>query len=983
MVKKIKNSLLILFTIFWCGNIVAQEYSYKHYGVEDGLPSSEVYSAFQDSKGYMWFATDAGVSRFNGYEFENFDINNGLTDNTVFLITEDNKGRVWFGTFNCQLSYYANGDIIPYKYNDKITESIHGDAIIIDLKVDKEGTVWLGFKDFGIIGINYLGNVISNFQSTNQIKLCIQKDTTFFIGGTLKAEKLKEGLNYVDTIIIESTSKSGEKKLEQIRYNFTHDYKGIRNPIFESLGNQKVFYSINSRCFFLLDLNNLHCDTLLLEDSFIDNFLLDIHYDGIYIWLTVFNQGVFQCKVENNKLKLVNHYLAEKQVSKFYSSKNGDRWFMTLNNGVYYLSSKRIYHRVFTGEKISAIEIDKKASTIFTLINNKKLVSANPGFKELITHQTNSQNIKFNSFNNKLYLTKAFEIVKFFKGKETRKIKNLSVYNGNTKAILNVKDTMYMVNSYGLSKIVNDEEVFFSFHNKKRLRCSSIAQYNNEIWIGTNQGVKVLQDETIYSPYKNNRFLSSPITDIVNYKNRFFLVGTKLYGLLILKDEEIFQVIDSRKGLGSNTIKTIHVDEDFDIWIGTNKGLDKIQFTDTYFEVTKNLSQNKGFSIYEITDIESLQDTIFIGTNKGLFFFNKNINIQSKQSPKIYITSCKVNNKEHPLINDLNLNYNQNNLIISFESVNYRSLDGVEYKYRLNNIDSGWVKTNTRAVNFSSLQPGNYIFELKASNEDGFWGKPVRLKFKISPPFWLTWWFVMIIIAIIVILILIGARYRDKKISQRLKSQKREIELELKALRSQINPHFIFNTLNSIQYYISVNDFKSSNKYLTEYAKLIRLVLHHSEKNKVLIKEELAFLTLYLNLEKMRFRNQFDYDIIVDKEIKCNSDKIPSMLIQPYVENAIWHGLMNKKGKGEIKINIKKEENYFQCIIEDNGVGRKRASEFKEKRGISRKSIGMSITKERLTTFNENNNNVEIMDISDVKGNALGTRVILKIKQKL
>ena len=208
------------------------------------------------------------------------------------------------------------------------------------------------------------------------------------------------------------------------------------------------------------------------------------------------------------------------------------------------------------------------------------------------------------------------------------------------------------------------------------------------------------------------------------------------------------------------------------------------------------------------------------------------------------------------------------------------------------------------------------------------------------------------------------------------------VELELKALRSQMNPHFIFNTLNSIQHYIAVNDFKSTNKYIVQFATLIRTILNLSEKSVITLQEEIDILTMYMDLEKMRFEEQFDYKIEYSDEVDVDYDEIPSMLLQPYVENAIWHGLMNKKGKGLIKIGIREEGEYLCCSIEDNGIGRKKAAKIKAKRNIQQKSIGMSVTKERLDLIGDNDFNVETIDLYDDDGNACGTKMLIKIHYK-
>lgn len=198
-----------------------------------------------------------------------------------------------------------------------------------------------------------------------------------------------------------------------------------------------------------------------------------------------------------------------------------------------------------------------------------------------------------------------------------------------------------------------------------------------------------------------------------------------------------------------------------------------------------------------------------------------------------------------------------------------------------------------------------------------------------------------------------------------------------------MNPHFIFNTLNSIQMYISRHDFKESNRYISNFSRLIRMVLNHSEKPVITLRDELEMLILYIGLEQIRFENQFDYSINVDEELDC--DKIPPMLLQPFIENAIWHGLMKKSEKGKIEVDLKLKNDILYCSIQDNGIGRTAALKIKAERKIQNKSIGMRVTKDRLSImYNEkyNNMDVEIVDLYDGNNNPIGTKIIIKIPLK-
>jgi len=207
----------------------------------------------------------------------------------------------------------------------------------------------------------------------------------------------------------------------------------------------------------------------------------------------------------------------------------------------------------------------------------------------------------------------------------------------------------------------------------------------------------------------------------------------------------------------------------------------------------------------------------------------------------------------------------------------------------------------------------------------------------------------------------------------------------MSALLAQMNPHFLFNSLNSIDSYIIRNESKKASEYLNNFARLMRLILQNSRSNYISLKDELEALELYMQMESLRFKNKFCYSIAVDNDVDTSSVVIPPMLIQPYVENAIWHGLMHRSNgsEGLVKISISKKEEDLQCVIEDNGIGRTKAEEIKAQKPTNHKrSMGMQITQDRIEIINKlynMNASVEIHDLTDADGNAKGTKVELTI----
>jgi ligand-binding sensor domain-containing protein len=944
----------------------------------------------------MWFATDAGVSRFNGYEFENFDASDGLTDNTVFLITEDSKGRIWFGTFNCQLSYFENDSIYPYKHNNEIKKRIKRKRDVKSFYIDTNDNIWMGFYSEGIYKCEPNGEVSQIIQSPEGIDEVIeslQVDSVVIFGSMFTSffnEKMKDnkGNKYRDKKFVRF--KCNEKEV-----GFGFDNSDVGMSWYSTINPQYTNAGILLSTYLGMVLLNEKKEAVKIKETITsNNRLLNVCIEKDFLWLCIENEGVYRGVIKNDSLIILNRFLENKTVARIYKDNEDGFWFLTLKEGIYYLPTKEIRCIVNKNDHITAIEIDSLTGVLYTTNERGsviKYLKENLNSKKVYQSSSKGETIKFNYQDSSLLLgfaggrgQKVDEII-FLKNGIVHKIKDITVPYINSFLI--DRETIYGVNKYGLSIIKDYKEIYNSFkEGESRIWCTSLIKNGNKLWIGTNDGIRVFQDKKITAPYTANRYLSSPTTCIERLNEDIFLIGTKSYGVLVIKNDNIIDIIDVAKGLVGNLIRTIHVDNQKVVWVGTNKGLTRINYQNANVYQIYNLTKSHGLISPEIIDISSYKNTIYAATTKGLIEFDKTKVKANTTLPPVYIKSFSINEKERYIGKNDQLNYKENNIKIDYVALNYRSVGERVYQYRILVIDTNWLTTMTRNSRYPALQSGDYTFEVKAKNEDGYWSEPTNISFTINPPFWLTWWFIAAEILVGLTVIFIVFKYRVKQLNDKNKAaqqiteaEKRMVELELKALRSQMNPHFIFNTLNSIQHYIAENDFKSTNKYITQFAKLIRTVLNLSEKKYCTIQEELEMLTLYMDLEKMRFENEFDYQINVSKEIDQDYDEIPSMLIQPYVENAIWHGLMNKKNKGAIKIGISLEENYLRCSIEDNGIGRAAAAEVKAKRKLKRKSVGMSITKERLDIINEDGINIKIVDLKDNVGNALGTKVTIKI----
>ncbi len=985
----IKKSIFTLTLLFYCFQGFSQTYAYKHYTVEDGLPSSEVYSAFQDSKGYMWFATDAGVSRFNGYEFQNFDVSDGLTDNTVFLITEDSKGRIWFGTFNCQLSYFENNNIYPYKYNSVLKDSLKGKHNISSFQIDSANNIWMGFYYNGLKKIDKKGKFCSLSQKKRGVKvLNMIKVNEKMLAGVTTYDK--GSLNPYTEILYENLEHKSKVKSHYLIDNFL-GYRG--NNLSIAYSNDTVLIQVTGGGMLYFNKRENLVKKLEIPNQLHNIHVLSTYYQDGLLYLCTKKQGMYSLKLKSDSMVIKNHFLKDLSISRMYKDNEGGYWFLSLEKGIYYFPSFLMTNNhtkllINEDNRISKMVTDEEGNLFFS-INGKGLLKQN-----LITGKI-EQVIPFNN-----YLEKSFSYddalkkmiintkgdVFSYQNGEMKQIKFKKKYQG--KIILSDSNNIYIANDNGFYALENNEEKYPIIKERQELIFhTSIIKKGEEVWIGTNKGIRVYHNKKITDPFSNNKYLSSAITSMEQLYKEIFLIGTKSYGVLVIKKDSIIDIIDEEKGLIGNLVRTIHVDLHKTIWIGTNKGLSNINYQKKGVYSVNNLTKKHGLGSEEITGIVSYNKTVYIATSKGLIEFDKTKIKVNSTPPLVYITTFNINEKKRNLSHNYQLSYKENNVSIFYEGLNYRSLGEIEYQYRMLGVDTNWVHTTTRNVRYPTLQPGEYTFEVKAKNEDNFWSKPSTILFVINPPIWLTWWFITFIVTFVLVLIYLGVKYRIKKLNEKneannkiVAAEKRMVELELTALRSQMNPHFIFNTLNTIQNAINTLDKRIASSYIASFGKLIRIVLETSKNAKIRLNIEIEMLTLYIELEAVRFANKFSFNITKDQALKEASYYIPSMVIQPFVENAILHGLVPKKANDlqlKVSFNLNKDDT-ITCIVEDNGIGRTESTRLNKQKKLNKKSLGMQITKERLDLYYKESGNAfsfKVVDLTNENNTPIGTRV--------
>ena len=483
---------------------------------------------------------------------------------------------------------------------------------------------------------------------------------------------------------------------------------------------------------------------------------------------------------------------------------------------------------------------------------------------------------------------------------------------------------------------------------------------------------------------------SFTVHDILCHSNGSVWVGTN-FGLDHI-DPSTLQV--TQYPLESHNVNTqvtaILEGEGNTIWIGTKDGL---LYLDPTTDSLRRFTKDDGLINTVFTERACYRDhngVLYFGGDEGIDYFHPNDIGTNTVPPDLYVRSVIVNNQslttntagEH--IIELSLSYKQNFIEVEIIGLHFASPEMVTYAYRLPLQSEEWIELgHNRTISLAPLSPGDYILEAKCANGDGVWSEPRQLlSMTITPPFWLTAWFITLISILALSFIYLLYRFRVQQIrrAEKIKSEltQKIAETEMKALRAQMNPHFLFNSLNSIRFLVDKGDNVEAKHYLTMYSQLIRRILDNSRHKFIRLDEELETLSLYVSLEQMRFKN-FKFVVDVAEDVETDFIEIPPLLLQPYVENALWHGLMNKQdGKKVLKIEVKKVNSTCQIVVEDNGIGRHQAKMLNARSRVKKESLGLRIAEDRLNYLGDFYGQKASVVIHDLV-NPTGTRVVISI----
>lgn len=953
---------IILLTLFlFVSNLGLSQNPY-HITIDktSGLPSNSVYDIFQDSKGFMWFATGKGLCRYDGNNFKTFTAD-FQTSKSGSCIAEDAFGRIWYANFDGFLYYVEKGSLkaLPQKtslgyYRFGIIQNdlflIQPEAILVyDLKS-------LKVKAKHII-------------NDKEVRFCYATKEKFYVLG-----------NY----LYELGNKNGIKK-HKLPEDF---YAEIITPIINTW-NQKliinskstaIYYSFEKGKFSKFKLNNsidFTQNTAITDDA---------------IWICTPN-GMHKIDLLSNQNKT---YFTDQNISYILKDKHNNYWISTLNKGVLFIqdfsnnfidlqprpnSLSLGKNEVFIGaEKDLIYKLNCKNLQTEIIYESKSNHSISQIFADTINEKVFFNSFKFNILNKNNQITNEFSIAI----KDIKKVdkKYFSFAASGLLGIFCVDKNLK--SSWDTIFEKNKKEDFSGFNqalllNNTNGKSTEYNAINNTIYYATNNGLIAITNDgkTQELKHKNETLF---LVKIQKYKDNIIGLSTaeKLYSI---NAENVVTRFKLPEFIAKEKFNRFFIRNQYCYLFSTNS-VYEYDFETQNTQKVISLSND-----IEATDVILKNNQLFFATSKGIVIKNRN-EIGNFPKPKLIINEIQINGKRREVNQLKELNPDENDVAINFSTLAFVPNESYSVSYKINNSEWKTLDLNDKNLKLYSLASGNYTIQL-AIKHDNLKIDLQTIQFEIKKPFWLKplflFGFGFVFLGLIYTfykLQILKLEKRNQLLLEKVNLEKNLNQSKLKAIKSQMNPHFFYNALNTIQSFILSNEKKQAVSYLSKFSNLTRTILEMTEKETISIAEEVKTLSLYLDIEKARFEEDFNYHILVDDEIDAENIKIPTMLLQPYVENAVKHGLLHKLGKKAVTIHFQKETEHIKISIDDNGIGRQKSTELNAIKNKNHNSFATEAMQNRvnlLNQYNQKNISIQYIDKTNLNNQPTGTSVVFEI----
>lgn len=945
--------------------LTGQELSYTHYDTKDGLAGSTVYCMTRDKEGFLWFGTETGLSRFDGTHFTNFTVKDGLPDDEILQLFTDSKGRIWMSPFRNAICYFYKGKVYNQE-NDPSLAKLQLSGNVFYFAEDMEGNILMKEMDrLHVLKTN--GNVYSILETNNRpvigTAIASVGNTSRFL--VLEGDTLYQFYN--DSFH---------------PYATLHTKPLLHHPLQSSISNDWVAYRQEKG--------------IVVEHAKTHQ-RYELKMPSTFLRVAFLNDSLFfmssQAGVQVFNMKDFYHpatYLPGRAVSSMLVDQENSLWFGTLGHGIYRLNAAHIRNLALSGK-------DGTKLGVFTSFKMNNTVTACTDLNYLVQMEVKGNDLKVirkTNLNKDEERTKIFGAVPLHNGQIllatdqalAKTSPDLRLLRANTMAVKSLE----VINEGEMLVATNQNVVIFdpfTFEVKNTVwhERAIYAYYRNDtFFIGTLSGLYLKTRQGVTFCGATIPALKNRVSMIRESSDGTLWIGTHNGGILGYRGGQVIAHLTVEQGLSSNTCRCLFLDGST-LWAGTDKGLNRINIADPGYPVVK-YSTADGLAADIIHSVFVDNHNVFIGTPEGLTWFHEG-RLSTLSTCDLRITGIEVaDNALPPDTSHFIIEPGNKSLRVSFVGISYRSAGDIQYRYRLTGLDTSWRTTRETFLSYPTLPWGNYQLELQAVNKFGVASRTIEIPFVVEKRWWEKSWFVLTAVTAAIFGVWLWTNFRIRRIQERerekLMVNKRINELEQLALRAQMNPHFIFNTLNSIQHYVMDKDIAGANKFIATFSRLIRQTMYFSSKSYITLSEEMAYLGTYLELEKDRLEGKFNYSIQVEPGLKVSEYNIPPMILQPYVENSVRHGIRYRKdNEGHISIHINTHHDRLKLVVEDNGVGRQTAGLFNSKHPIEYQSKGMSLTADRIAMLNRDNQEkitIQIDDLKDATGKATGTRITVE-----
>lgn len=1036
---------LLLFLLFFTENLSAQ-YIFDNIKVKDGLSYKHVLSILHDSEGYYWFGTPNGLNRFDGSSIKVFNKANknapGLNYDHINSMIENTDGTIWLAT-PLGVSIFNKWKLsFTYAAFENYSKPIN----IIKVIRDKNNRIWAFTYEEGLFWfdnkkqkfVHYKGDSI--LKNIGIFRLGIVEDK-LRNGIWISTE---HGLHFIDYVASKIYSHSNNPHQWQVLNNHIITSIALDNDANLWYSDVTDFtlhhFDFNTKA-------NKQWDVLIKKPlSKFDDGANKLFVDSQgTLWMSTWKYRSFYLKKDAKEIQQFEYAIADPNDLGYgyffdcYEDNKGTVWIGTLNG----VSRWRMNHSLENIIRIPSyrahIDVEFAAiNDIYIGKNNDYWLAKEDGLFYLKNLQAPAERyivsptvlnkneiLSAEMVNDEIWSTSYFGLIAF--NPTSKKFRN--IYIPSIKAekgkIYTRNDTQpYITKIFKSDGILPDTEeantvwlhsfrdALYTYNLKTKLtkKYTIEGDYCNQVLQSKPGEMIVCMDKSLWIFDKTQQKFKKIPADCLKGLNIFDLTQHPDGHLWAATNKGIFELdktgkcffkMTTAEGLTMNSISEIEFDQLNNLWIGAHGGT--LGYLNTKTKTYAVLDFNTRLPFHEYwanfkTDPKT--GKFIISVFDELLIINPQ-KLQHKEAiQKPIVTDIQVFETEMPFTqkDKLNLTYRQNYFTLNFSSPDHRDNVALQYAYKLEDYDDDWIYCGRRlSASYTNVPGGNYKFLVKVIDNQGKrQEKTTVFNIYVKPPFWETWWFRLIMFASFLAIAywfwqLFRKRQEERKLIEEkerkfLEFNKLLAESKLTALRTQMNPHFVFNCLNSIQECIVFEKYKEAQNYLQKFSRLMRLVLQNSDKNLVPLSQEIEMLNLYLELEKLRFTEKFTYEIIYDEEeIDAETIEIPPMLLQPFVENALWHGLLPKKDNRVLTLSFDLlNDDILVCSIEDNGIGRQKSYLLKKNQTSTKKHVskGIRITQDRLNLISLQYNQharIEIIDKEDAEGNPTGTKVIIEL----